>query len=90
MLLISVAKFNEEKTSKKSENVLWVLKKALPLHPLSERKPLEKSSLKDLDINKQVVQKAYLGKKTETVNNLNKLEIDLVLEQIKRTSNSTQ
>ena len=53
------------------------------MHPLSERKPLEKSSLKDLDINKQVVQKAYLGKKTETVNNLNKLEIDLVLEQIK-------
>jgi len=52
------------------------------LHPLSERKPLEKSSLKDLDINKQVVQKAYLGKKTETVNNFNKLEIDLVLEQI--------
>ena len=90
MLLISVAKFNEEKTSKKSENVLHVLKKALPLHPLSERKPLKKSSLKDLDINKQVVQKAYLGKKTETVNNLNKLKIDLVLEQIKRTSNSTQ
>ena len=60
------------------------------MHPLSERKPLKKSSLKDLDINKQVVQKAYLGKKTETVNNLNKLEIDLVLEQIKRTSNSTQ
>ena len=27
--------------------------------------------------------KAYLGKKTETVNNLNKLKIDLVLEQIK-------
>ena len=26
--------------------------------------------------------KAYLGKKTETVNNFNKLEIDLVLEQI--------
>ena len=60
------------------------------MHPLSERKPLEKSSLKDLDINKQVVQKAYLGKKTETVNNFNKLRIDLVLEQIKRTSNSTQ
>jgi len=35
---------------------LLVLKKALPLHPLSERKPLKKSSLKDLDINKQVVQ----------------------------------
>ena len=52
------------------------------MHPLSERKPLEKSSLKDLGINKQVVQKAYLGKKTETVNNFNKLEIDLVLEQI--------
>ena len=67
-----------------------VQKKSLPLHPLSERKPLEKSSLKDLDINKQVVQKAYLGKKTETVNNFNKLEIDLVLEQIKRTGNGTQ
>jgi len=52
------------------EKVLVVQKKSLPLHPLSERKPLEKSSLKDLDINKQVVQKAYLGKKTETVNNL--------------------
>ncbi len=56
---------------KKDENVLRVLKKALPLHPLSERNGiLKKSSLKDLDINKQVVQKAYLGKKTETVNNL--------------------
>ena len=46
------------------------------------KKAVKKSSLKDLDINKQVVQKAYLGKKTETVNNLNKLMIDLVLEQI--------
>ena len=27
--------------------------------------------------------KAYLGKQTETVNNLNKLKVDLVLEQIK-------
>ena len=34
------------------------------------KKAVKKSSLKDLDINKQVVQKAYLGKKTETVNNL--------------------
>ena len=48
-----------------------------------EKEAIKKSSLKDLDINKQVVQKAYLGKKTETVNNLNKLKIDLVLEQIK-------
>ena len=55
---------------KNFEKVLVVQKKSLPLHPISERKPLEKSSLKDLDINKQVVQKAYLGKKTETVNNL--------------------
>ena len=39
------------------EKVLVVQEKSLPLHPLSERKPLEKSSLKDLDINKQVVQK---------------------------------
>ena len=51
-----------KKFRKKDENVWWVLKKALPLHPLSKRKPLKKSSLKDLDINKQVVQKAYLGK----------------------------
>ena len=73
----------KKKLQKKDGNVLWVLKKALPLHPLSERNSiLKKSSLKDLDINKQVVQKAYLGKKTETVNNLNKLKIDLVLEQI--------
>ena len=35
-----------------------------------QKKAIKKSSLKDLDINKQVVQKAYLGKKTETVNNL--------------------
>ena len=48
-----------KKFRKKDVNVWWVLKKALPLHPLSERKPLKKSSLKDLDINKQVVQKAY-------------------------------
>ena len=27
-----------------------------------EKKAIKKSSLKDLDINKQVVQKAYLGK----------------------------
>ena len=49
-----------KKFRKKDENVWRVLKKALPLHPLSKRKPLKKSSLKDLDINKQVVQKAYL------------------------------
>ena len=51
-----------KKFRKKDVNVWRVLKKALPLHPLSKRKPLKKSSLKDLDINKQVVQKAYLGK----------------------------
>ena len=39
-----------------SWKVLVVQKIALPLHPLSERKPLKKSSLKDLDISKQVVQ----------------------------------
>ena len=48
----------KKKLQKKDGNVLWVLKKALPLHPLSERNSiLKKSSLKDLDINKQVVQK---------------------------------
>ena len=42
---------------KNFKKVLVVQKLALPLHPLSERKPLKKkSSLKDLDINKQVVQ----------------------------------
>ena len=46
----------EKKFSKKTEKALVVQKKALPLHPLSERKPLKKSSLKDLDISKQVVQ----------------------------------
>ena len=38
------------------QKVLVVQKLALPLHSLSERKPLKKSSLKDLDISKQVVQ----------------------------------
>ena len=46
----------KNKFSKKLEKVLVVQKFALPLHPLSERKPLKKSSLKDLDISKQVVQ----------------------------------
>ena len=50
---------NRKKTffEKNFKKVLVVQKLALPLHPLSERKPLKKkSSLKDLDINKQVVQ----------------------------------
>ena len=42
--------------SKKLQKVLVVQKKALPLHPLSKTKALKKSSLKDLDMNKQVVQ----------------------------------
>ena len=41
---------------KNFEKVLVVQKKSLPLHPLSKRKHLKKSSLKDLDMNKQVVQ----------------------------------
>ena len=41
---------------KNFEKVLVVQKNSLPLHPLSQRKPLKKSSLKDLDMNKQVVQ----------------------------------
>ena len=41
---------------KKLRKVLVVQKKSLPLHPLSKRKQLKKSSLKDLDMNKQVVQ----------------------------------
>ena len=47
-----------------------VQKKVLTFASAFEKKAIKKSSLKDLDINKQVVQKAYLGKKTETVNNL--------------------
>ena len=38
------------------QKVLVVQKFALPLHPLSEKKAVKKSSLKDLDISKQVVQ----------------------------------
>ena len=49
-------RFEKQNCQKKLEKVLVVQKKALPLHPLSERKPLKKSSLKDLDISKQVVQ----------------------------------
>ena len=49
-------RFEKEIFKKKLQKVLVVQKKALPLHPLSERKPLKKSSLKDLDMNKQVVQ----------------------------------
>ena len=49
-------RFEKQNFQKKLEKVLVVQKKALPLHPLSERKPLKKSSLKDLDISKQVVQ----------------------------------
>ena len=45
-------------------------KKVLTFASAFQKKAVKKSSLKDLDINKQVVQKAYLGKKTETVNNL--------------------
>ena len=44
--------------------------KVLTFASAFRKKAVKKSSLKDLDINKQVVQKAYLGKKTETVNNL--------------------
>ena len=36
--------------------VLVVQKKSLPLHPLSKTIAIKKSSLKDLDMNKQVVQ----------------------------------
>ena len=49
-------RFEKEIFQKKLQKVLVVRKFALPLHPLSERKPLKKSSLKDLDISKQVVQ----------------------------------
>ena len=54
----------QEKTffEKIFRKVLVVQKLALPLHPLSERKPLKKSSLKDLDINKQVVQELTFSK----------------------------
>ena len=37
-------------------------KKVLTFASAFEKKAIKKSSLKDLDINKQVVQKAYLGK----------------------------
>ena len=37
-------------------------KKVLTFASAFEKEAIKKSSLKDLDINKQVVQKAYLGK----------------------------
>ena len=49
-------RFKKNFLKKNFEKVLVVQKKSLPLHPLSQRKPLKKSSLKDLDMNKQVVQ----------------------------------
>ena len=41
---------------KNFEKVWWFQKQSLPLHPLSKTRALKKSSLKDLDMNKQVVQ----------------------------------
>ena len=38
------------------EKVWWLEIKSLPLHPLSKTMAIKKSSLKDLDMNKQVVQ----------------------------------
>ena len=38
------------------EKVWWLEIKSLPLHPLSKTIAIKKSSLKDLDMNKQVVQ----------------------------------
>ena len=49
-------RFEKEFFKKNLEKVLVVQKNALPLHPLSEKKAIKKSSLKDLDISKQVVQ----------------------------------
>ena len=49
-------RFKKNFLKKNFEKVLVVQKNSLPLHPLSKRKHLKKSSLKDLDMNKQVVQ----------------------------------
>ena len=38
------------------EKIWWLEIKSLPLHPLSKTIAIKKSSLKDLDMNKQVVQ----------------------------------
>ena len=38
------------------KKVWWLEIKSLPLHPLSKTIAIKKSSLKDLDMNKQVVQ----------------------------------
>ena len=49
-------RFKKKLFEKNFEKVLVVQKKSLPLHPLSKKKAIKKSSLKDLDMNKQVVQ----------------------------------
>ena len=57
-------------TDRRSKNFFWKFllksfgssKIVLTFASAFEKKAIKKSSLKDLDINKQVVQKAYLGK----------------------------
>ena len=49
-------RFKKKLFEKNFEKVLVVQKKFLPLHPLSKTIAIKKSSLKDLDMNKQVVQ----------------------------------
>ena len=49
-------RFKKNFLKKTSKKVWWLKIKSLPLHPLLKTIAIKKSSLKDLDMNKQVVQ----------------------------------
>ena len=72
----------KKKLQKKGENVLWVLKKSSTFASAFRKKAVKEEFFERFRCKQASSTKAYLGKKTETVNNLNKLKIDLVLEQI--------
>ena len=58
ILKVKLGSSNHSKNFLKNffEKVWWLEIKSLPLHPLSKMIAIKKSSLKDLDMNKQVVQ----------------------------------
>ena len=87
MLLISDYEFNEEKTSKKRwECFVGIEKSSTFASAFRKEQHFREEFFERFRYKQASSTKAYLGKKTETVNNLNKLKIDLVLEQIKTSS----
>ena len=58
ILKVKLGSSNHSKNFLKNffKKVWWLKIKSLPLHPISKTIAIKKSSLKDLDMNKQVVQ----------------------------------